>query len=133
MILNSECLYMFRLKFILVIHSYIQEQWKRSGHKRRERLDSNEDSGHSEKRRRSGKKRKERGSKSRYEEEETGTDLMDDQEYLEDEDADLNYREGPASEMQEQDDNAAEENAQDLLAAAGLEDSDVDEVIINFS
>lgn len=49
--------------------------------------------------------------------------MMDDQEDLEDEDANLNYRE-PTS-QNDQDD--AEENAHDPLAAAGLEDSDAED------
>ncbi|KAK4754413.1 hypothetical protein SAY87_002517 [Trapa incisa] len=102
----------------------VKEQWKRNGPKRRERSDIDEDGGYNEKRRRGGKRRK--ASKSRYEVEETGNDLVDDQEYLEDEDANVNYREFAANETQEQD-GVTEENAQDLLAAAGLEDSDVDE------
>ncbi|OWM82448.1 hypothetical protein CDL15_Pgr002022 [Punica granatum] len=107
------------------------EQWKSSGPKRRERSDNDEEQcGHSEKRqKRGGKKRKERGSKSWYEPEETEADTVDDQEYLEDEDANLNYREGPANETQEKDKDDEEENTQDLLAAAGIEDSDADDEV----
>ncbi|OWM82450.1 hypothetical protein CDL15_Pgr002024 [Punica granatum] len=70
------------------IEYQIEEQWKSSGPKRRERSDNDEEEcGHSEKRRkRGGKKTKERGSKSWYEAEETEADTVDDQEYLEDED-----------------------------------------------
>ncbi|KAM0969899.1 hypothetical protein TB2_017681 [Malus domestica] len=50
-------------------------------------------------------------------------EMMDDQEEPEDEDANMNYGE-PTGQMNEQDD---EENVQDPLAAAGLEDSDADE------
>ena len=48
--------------------------------------------------------------------------MMDEQE-MEDEEADINYREEPQTQMNDD----AEENAQGLLAAAGLEDSDADE------
>lgn len=50
---------------------------------------------------------------------------IDDQEY---EDASLNYGE-PADQMHDQDDEA-EENAQDVLAAAGLEDSDAEDEVM---
>lgn len=49
--------------------------------------------------------------------------MIDEQEN-EDEDADINYGEPDA---QMKDDDGADENAQGLLAAAGLEDSDVDD------
>lgn len=54
--------------------------------------------------------------------------MRDDQEYPEDEDANSNYRE-PTS---QNDQDEAEENVLDPLAAAGLEDSDAEdeEVII---
>ncbi|TQE04734.1 hypothetical protein C1H46_009587 [Malus baccata] len=80
---------------------------------------------HSEKRRRKGGKRrkKDKHSTSRYEMEGAEAEMMDDQEEPEDEDANMNYGE-PTGQMNEQDD---EENVQDPLAAAGLEDSDADE------
>ncbi|KAL4613741.1 protein CTR9 homolog [Castanea sativa] len=106
----------------------IKEQWKSStpGSKRRERSEiDDEEGGNSEKKKRKGGKRrkKDKSSKSRYETEEAEADMMDDQEDLEDEDANLNYRE-PTS-QNDQDD--AEENAHDPLAAAGLEDSDAED------
>lgn len=114
---------------------YHQEQWKSStpGSKRRERSDlDDEEGGNSERRRRKGGKRrkKDKSSKSRYETEEAEADMMDDQEYPEDEDANLNYRE-PTS---QNDQDEAEENVPDPLAAAGLEDSDAEdeEVILPF-
>ena len=55
-------------------------------------------------------------------------EMMDDQEEPEDEDANMNYRE-PTGQMNEQDD---EENVQDPLAAAGLEDSDADKEVVNY-
>ncbi|KAJ7955971.1 Protein CTR9-like protein [Quillaja saponaria] len=104
----------------------IKEQWKSTApaSKRRERSDD-EEGGNSERRRRKGGKRrkKDKNSKSRYDMEETEADMMDEQE-LDDEDANMNYRE-PTSQMNDEDD--VEENAQGLLAAAGLEDSDVDD------
>lgn len=51
--------------------------------------------------------------------------MMDYREEPEDEDASMNYRE-PIGQMNDQDDDV-EENANDRLAAAGLEDSDVDD------
>ncbi|XP_030448357.1 protein CTR9 homolog isoform X1 [Syzygium oleosum] len=104
----------------------VKEQWKSStpASKRRERSDADdEEGGHSEKRRRKGgkRRRKERSSKSQYEMEEAEAEI-DDQEY---EDASLNYGE-PVDQMHDQDDEA-EENAQDVLAAAGLEDSDAED------
>lgn len=108
--------------------SAFQEQWKSNTYssKRRERSDD-EDGGTSEKRRRKGGKRrkKDKHSKSRYDTEEIDGDMMDEQE-IEDEDAD-NYRE-PKPQLN--DDYGAEENAQGLLAAAGLEDSDEDATVI---
>ncbi|XP_050262999.1 protein CTR9 homolog [Quercus robur] len=106
----------------------IKEQWKSStpGSKRRERSEiDDEEGGNSEKKKRKGGKRrkKDKGSKSRYETEEPEADMMDDQEDLEDEDANLNYREPTG--QNDQDD--AEENAHDPLAAAGLEDSDAED------
>lgn len=109
-----------------------QDQWKSStpASKRRERSEiDDEEGGNSEKRRRKGGKRrkKDRSSKSRYETEEAEVDMMGDQEDLDDEDANFNHME-PAS---QNDHDEAEENAQDPLAAAGLEDSDAeDEVVI---
>ncbi|XP_061352499.1 protein CTR9 homolog isoform X1 [Gastrolobium bilobum] len=102
----------------------VKEQWKSSTHsKRRERSDD-EEGGTGEKRRRKGGKRrkKDKHSKSRYDAEEAEADMMDEQE-MEDEDADINDREEPQTLMNDN----AEENAQGLLAAAGLEDSDADD------
>lgn len=89
-----------------------------------------DDGGHSERRRRKGGKRskKEKSSRSRYETEEGEAGMMDDHEEVEDEDANINYQE-TANQMNDQDDEPAE-NAQDLLAAAGLEDSDAEDEVI---
>ncbi|CAJ1975761.1 unnamed protein product [Sphenostylis stenocarpa] len=102
----------------------VKEQWKSSTHsKRRERSDDEEGGTGEKKKRKSGKKRKkDKHSKSRYDTEEPETDMMDEQE-MEDEEADVNYREEPQTLMNDD----GEENAQGLLAAAGLEDSDADE------
>ena len=106
----------------------MQEQWKSStsASKRRDRADIDDgEGGHGEKRRRKGGKRrkKEKSSRSRYEMEDP--DMMDDHDEPEDDDANVNFRE-PGYQMNDQEDNA-EENAQDVLAAAGLEDSDADD------
>ncbi|KAH9763261.1 protein CTR9-like [Citrus sinensis] len=106
------------------------EQWRSStpASKRRERSENDDDEvGHSEKRRRKGGKRrkKDKSSRSHYETEYAEADMMDYREEPEDEDASMNYRE-PIGQMNDQDDDV-EENANDRLAAAGLEDSDVDD------
>ncbi|GKV24763.1 hypothetical protein SLEP1_g34332 [Rubroshorea leprosula] len=107
----------------------VQEQWRSNApSKRRERSEMDEeDGGHSEKRRRKGGKRrkKDKNSRSRYDREEEENDMGDYQEELEDEDADTNYRES-MSQLNDQDDDAGG-NAQDILAAAGLEDSDAED------
>ncbi|KAL2327259.1 hypothetical protein Fmac_020686 [Flemingia macrophylla] len=102
----------------------IKEQWKSSTHsKRRERSDDEEGGTGEKKRRKGGKRRKkDKHSKSRYDNEEPETDMMDEQE-MEDEEADINYRDEPQTQMNDD----AEENAQGLLAAAGLEDSDAED------
>lgn len=115
---------------------FFQEQWKSStsGSKRRDRSEiDDEEGGNSEKRRRKGGKRrkKDKHSRSRYEAEDVEAEMMDDQEDLEDENAKMNYGE-PAAQINDQDDYAAEENARDPLAAAGLEDSDAEDEVENF-
>ncbi|XP_024017185.1 protein CTR9 homolog [Morus notabilis] len=111
----------------------IKEQWKSStsGSKRRDRSEiDDEEGGNSEKRRRKGGKRrkKDKHSRSRYEAEDVEAEMMDDQEELEDENAKMNYGE-PAAQINDQDDYAAEENARDPLAAAGLEDSGAEDEV----
>ncbi|GFS43822.1 binding protein [Actinidia rufa] len=108
----------------------MKEQWKSTtpASKRKDRSQFDDaEGGQSEKRRKKGQKRRKRdkGSKSRYETDEAEADIMDDQEDMEDEDANMNYRE-PSNQMNDQEDEG-EENAQDLLAAAGLEDSDAED------
>ncbi|XP_022729017.1 protein CTR9 homolog isoform X2 [Durio zibethinus] len=107
----------------------VQEQWKSStpASKRRERSEiDDEEGGHSEKRRRKGgKRRKKDKNKSHSERDDEEPDMVDDREELEDEDANMNYRES-TTHMDDQDDDNGE-NAQDLLAAAGLEDSDAED------
>uniref|UniRef100_A0A5B7AH77 Uncharacterized protein n=1 Tax=Davidia involucrata TaxID=16924 RepID=A0A5B7AH77_DAVIN len=106
----------------------IKEQWKSStpAFKRKDRSQvEDEEGGHGEKRRKGGKRRKrDKSSRSHYETEEADADVMDDQEEMEDEVTNMNYRE-PSNQMNDQDD--GEDNAQDLLAAAGLEDSDAED------
>lgn len=53
---------------------------------------------------------------------------MDDPDEMEDEDTNMNHRES-TSRMNDQDDDG-EDDAQDLLAAAGLEDSDADDDMV---
>ncbi|KAH1209488.1 Protein CTR9 [Glycine max] len=107
----------------------VKEQWKSSSHsKRRERSDDEEGGTGEKKRKKGGKRRKkDKHSKLRYDAEEPEDDLMDEQ-GMEDEEADINYREEPQTQMNDD----AEENAQGLLAAAGLEDSDADEETLIF-
>ncbi|XP_052181435.1 protein CTR9 homolog [Diospyros lotus] len=110
----------------------IKEQWKSStpATKRKDRSQfEDEEGGHSEKRRKKGGKRrkKDKGSKSRYETDEVEADVMDDQEEMEDEDANMSYRE-PSNQINHQGDQG--EEAQDLLAAAGLEDSDAEDDMV---
>ncbi|KAK3040389.1 hypothetical protein RJ639_026794 [Escallonia herrerae] len=100
----------------------IKEQWKSStpGSKRKDRLQTeDEDGGNGDKRRRKGGKRRKREKKSRYETEETAGG--DDHEEMEDEDASMTYRESYDH------DDQVDDNPQDLLAAAGLEDSDAED------
>lgn len=111
---------------------HLQEQWKSStpGSKRRDRSEMDDDEGaNSEKRRRKGgkKRRKEKSSKSHYEMEETEADMMDDLEELEDEDVNVNDGEHRNQRNDHDENENAEENAQELLAAAGLEDSDAED------
>ncbi|XLR57743.1 hypothetical protein S83_008415, partial [Arachis hypogaea] len=99
------------------------EQWKSSSHsRRRERTPEEEEGGTGEKRRKKGGKRrkKDKHSKSHYDNEEGEADMMNEPE-MEDEDVD-NY-----IEPQTMGNDDAEGNAQDLLAAAGLEDSDAED------
>ncbi|KAF7152246.1 hypothetical protein RHSIM_Rhsim01G0044500 [Rhododendron simsii] len=108
----------------------IKEQWKSIGPatKRKDRSHfEDEEGGHNEKRRKKGGKRRKRdkGSKTRYETNDAEADIVDDHEELDDEDGNMNYRD-PSNPMNDQEDEG-EENAQDLLAAAGLEDSDAED------
>ncbi|KAJ8767463.1 hypothetical protein K2173_017507 [Erythroxylum novogranatense] len=105
----------------------VKEQWKTSASKRKDRSEIDDDDvGHSERRRRKGGKRrkKDKNSKSRYEMEEGEADMMDDHEDQEDEDANMNYRDS-GNQVDDHDDHG--EDAQELLAAAGLEDSDAED------
>lgn len=101
-----------------------QEQWKHtSASKRKDRTHAeDENGGRSEKRRRKGEKKRKREKKSRSETEEAGD--MDDQEEMEDEYVNRNYKH--TDNAMNDDGDEFEENPQDLLAAAGLEDSDAE-------
>ncbi|XP_058206542.1 protein CTR9 homolog isoform X1 [Rhododendron vialii] len=108
----------------------IKEQWKSisPATKRKDRSHfEDEEGGHNEKRRKKGgkKRKRDKGSKTRYETNEAEADIVDDHEELDDEDGNMNYRD-PSNPMNDQEDEG-EENAQDLLAAAGLEDSDAED------
>ncbi|XP_019236499.1 PREDICTED: protein CTR9 homolog, partial [Nicotiana attenuata] len=105
----------------------IKEQWKSStpASKRKDRPQTEDDEGgHGEKRRKKGGKRRKRDKKSHYESEEAEAE-MDDQEEMDDGERHRNYEEPyyPTNDHDEQ----AEDNPQDLLAAAGLEDSDAED------
>lgn len=94
----------------------IKEHWKSSGSKRKDRAQNEDEEGGGEKRRRksSGKKRK-RDKKAE-------TQMDDQDEYEEDNNNNTNYYEQLNNDQVDNDD----DNPQDLLAAAGLEDSDAD-------
>ncbi|VFQ81333.1 unnamed protein product [Cuscuta campestris] len=96
-----------------------KEQWKSStpGSKRKDRSHAgDEEGGNGDRRRRKGGKRRKRDNKSRYDSEDA---FMDDQEDMYG-DANMNYKDHENVE-------AEENNPQDLLAAAGLEDSDAED------
>lgn len=101
----------------------IKEQWKTSlpmpSSKRKDRSQAeDDDGGHSEKKRRKGGKRrkKDKNVKGRYEMEEADNEMMDEHDEMEE---DVNM----INDQQED----GGENAQDLLIAAGLEDSDAED------
>ncbi|KAH6806874.1 binding protein [Perilla frutescens var. frutescens] len=97
----------------------MKEQWKSSS-KRKEKPAEDEEGGQ---RRRKGGKRRRKDKKSRYESEEAEAEV-DDQEEMDYDDNNANYREqyNQTDDVEDKDD-----APQDLLAAAGLEDSDVDD------
>ncbi|KAK4479038.1 hypothetical protein RD792_014549 [Penstemon davidsonii] len=97
----------------------VKEQWKSSSSasKRKDRSQAeDEEGGHSEKRRRKGGKRKKRDKKSHHESEEAEADVEDREEMEYEE----QYNQNNNIEDKEED------IPQDLLAAAGLEDSDAE-------
>ncbi|XP_069143051.1 protein CTR9 homolog isoform X1 [Solanum lycopersicum] len=105
----------------------IKEQWKSStpASKRKDRPQNEDDEGgHGERRRKKGGKRRKRDKKSHYEYEEAEAE-MDDQEEMDDVDRNRNYEE--SYDQTNDHDDQAENNPQDLLAAAGLEDSDAED------
>ncbi|WOH08975.1 hypothetical protein DCAR_0728426 [Daucus carota subsp. sativus] len=104
----------------------MKEQWKHtSASKRKDRTHAeDENGGRSEKRRRKGEKKRKREKKSRYETEEAGD--MDDQEEMEMEDEYVNRNYKQTDNTMNDDGDEVDENPQDLLAAAGLEDSDAE-------
>ncbi|OVA06840.1 Tetratricopeptide TPR-1 [Macleaya cordata] len=109
----------------------IKEQWKSStpSQKRKDRSNTeDEEGGNGEKRRKKGGKRRKHDKKSRYEMDDTEGDMMDNHEEMEDEDENVNNRENMNRMMDDDDDGA--DNGQDLLAAAGLEDSDTEGQVV---
>lgn len=108
------------------MNALTQEHWKsnHSASKRKDRAHADEEEGgHGEKRRRRGGKRRKKDKTSKqYDLEEADMDVMDEQDEME-EDAKLSN---------EQEDDGGAENPQDLLAAAGLEDSDADDETVFF-
>lgn len=102
------------------MNAVTQEHWKSniSASKRKDRAHADdEEGGHGEKRRRRGVKRKRKDKTSKqYDMEEADVDVMDEQDEME-EDAKLSN---------EQEDDGGAETPRDLLAAAGLEDSDAE-------
>ncbi|XP_060191121.1 protein CTR9 homolog [Lycium barbarum] len=106
----------------------MKEQWKSStpASKRKDRPQNDDDEGgHGERRRKKGGKRRKRDKKSQYESEEAEAE-MDDQEEVDYVDRNRNYEEESDYQTNDHDDQA-ENNPQDLLAAAGLEDSDAED------
>ncbi|KAF9599832.1 hypothetical protein IFM89_001778 [Coptis chinensis] len=108
-----------------------KEQWKSStpASKRKDRSHADdEEGGHSENRRRKGGKRRKRDKKPQYEMDEVEPNTMyEDDDDMDDIDTNLvNNHEKDKDQMNRQE-NDGEENTQDLLAAAGLEDSDVED------
>ncbi|CAA0829302.1 Protein CTR9 homolog [Striga hermonthica] len=110
----------------------IKEQWKSSsGSKRRDKPQNDEDEGgHSEKRRRKGGKRKRKDKKQRYESD-GGDAEVEDHEEMEFEDHYNRTNEGDDREGPSHDVLAAagleDSDAEDFIAAAGLEDSDAED------
>lgn len=102
----------------------IKEQWKStaSASKRKDRPQAEDEEG-GERRRRKGGKRRKKEKKSRHGSEEPLADA-DDQEEIDDEDSNVNFKE-PHYQVDHND--QAENNPQDVLAAAGLEDSDAED------
>ncbi|XP_076890630.1 protein CTR9 homolog [Bidens hawaiensis] len=95
----------------------IKEHWKSSGSKRKDRAQSGDEEGGGERRRRKG------SSKKRKRDKKTETQTDDQDEYEDDNNA-TNYYE-PENQVNNQVNDEADD-PQDLLAAAGLEDSDAD-------
>ncbi|PIN08926.1 TPR-containing nuclear phosphoprotein that regulates K(+) uptake [Handroanthus impetiginosus] len=101
----------------------IKEQWKSSSSasKRRDKPQTeDEEGGPGEKRKRRGGKRRKKDKKSRYESEEAEAEVEDQEEEMEYDDTNMSYRE--TNDIQDK-----EDIPQDLLAAAGLEDSDAED------
>ncbi|KAI3864291.1 hypothetical protein MKX03_006124 [Papaver bracteatum] len=100
----------------------VKEQWRSSApSKRKERSHAEDEEGGGEKRKKKGGKRRKHEKKSHYEMDDTEADMGDEQEEY----ANVNTRDTMNRMMDDEDDNGADV-AQDL-AAAGLEDSDVED------
>ena len=99
--------------------------------KRKDRPQSEDEEGdHSEKRKKKGgkKRRKDKSERSRYEVDETEADGVEYQEELDEPHSDYGEQANPLTTGYDN----VEDNAQDLLAAAGLEDSDADDDTVIF-
>ncbi|GMH18099.1 hypothetical protein Nepgr_019940 [Nepenthes gracilis] len=104
----------------------VKEQWRTSSgaSKRKDRIQSEDEEGdHGEKKRRKGGKRrkKDKSARMNYETVEEEADRIEDRDEMEDEEADVNDYGERSNHVNGGD------SAQDLLAAAGLEDSDADD------
>lgn len=107
----------------------LKEQWKSSAStsKRKDRPQTDEEEGgHGERKRKKGGKRRKKDKKSRQEYEEVEPDVEDQEEY-DYEDDDMKYKE-TQHQLDDEKSDHVDDNPQDLLAAAGLEDSDADDV-----
>lgn len=106
----------------------VKEQLKSSSQaaKRKDRPQSEDEEGeHSEKRKKKGgkRRRKDKSERSRYEVDETEADGVEYQEEMDEPHSDYGEQANPPTTGYDD----GEDNAQDLLAAAGLEDSDADD------
>ncbi|KAL9676889.1 hypothetical protein QQ045_005110 [Rhodiola kirilowii] len=109
----------------------VKEQWKSnpSGSKRKDRPHADDEDAPRDRRRRKGGKRrkKEKSSKSHYETLEEEPDMIDDHEEGEYDEANPTYPENDQYEEGQDGQDAEGDDAPEVFAATGLEDSDADE------